>query len=666
MKSQDMMRWPIQHLGRAAIVCLLALLVSVPLAVAQTKGPIFEPPALASAAGPMPQSLRAERQADSSAPLAAGQERAFGITLTGQKLPDCFGAPARPIDAVVLLDTSPSAGRPAPGSNLDRSQQILRSLWIQMNQPVYSGINGPARNSRLGLVTVDTGITTADEVNVRLPLTDTTTVIETAIEGLSNGADSGFDKGIKQATELLARQGRPDAVPVLILLLHDNFFARQDAVKAQTIDASKWAQVFVVGNWLNIREEERLQEADARALAGGQDAHVFLNPTAADLRRLFVIASGSDEDIISRELRVIEEITPFDQYDLVGLQGGGRLDGNRLVWNAQILHAGQSLEFGYRLRPLPSVMQALTAATTISWLDCNGFPQTRRLTTSVPMSVSPSSIPTQSSAMVPRQENKPTMTMTLTNTSTTGRSSDETTSQRQCVLTIGGVRLPCWVLLLLIPLLALLLLLFWPLRRRPKQTSKPGPPIPPPPEVKQIGRKHSESGEDNLPGQASDDAALVAQLREASELNGRIPAGGYGFARSHVAVKVFETTADLNPAADWNLMGMGPSFVWQRADGEVIVKTSRLVEILQEQIGRKGPLVAVWTQEPVDNATLEVRTTSSESAKEIRIQARSVYYLPKAGQAAPEKAYQLQLRFLNKPGYKVTVLPAMEIERSQR
>lgn len=670
MRSQEIVRWPIIDLLQAAVVCLLVLWGSSSTSAAQTTGPILEPPALAPVAGPLPQSLQTEREGDSNVPLAAGQERAFRIKLTGQKLPDCFGTPARPIDAVVLLDTSPSAGRPAPGSNLNRSQQILRSLWAQMNQQVYSSVHSSAHNSRLAIVTVDAGVTTADEVNVRLPFTDTTTAIEAAIEGLSNGADSGFDKGIKQAAELLTRQGRSDATPVLILLLHDNFFARQDAVKTQAADAGRRAQVFVIGNWLNIREEERLIEADARTLAGGKADHVFLNPTAADLRRLFVIASGSDENITSRDLQIIEEIVPADQYDLVGLESGGRLDGNRLIWVVEVLRADRPIQLSYRLRARPTGAQALSAVTTVSWLDCNGFPQTRKLTAAVPVSLPPS--PTQSPPAVSPQEEKPAVTISPAGTPAAGLPVPRapTIPQSQCVLTIGGTRLPCWILLLLlIPLLALLLLLLWFIRGRSGQTIKPVPPVIkkglPPSEGKQIGRKHTDSGEDHLPGPAPDDVALIAQLREASNLTGRIPTGSHGFARSHVVIKVFETPADLKPAVDWNLIRMGPSFIWERAAGEVAVKTDRLLEILQEQVTQKGPLIAVWTQEPVDNATLEVRTTSNEPTKEIRVQARSVYYLPKAGQAAPEKAYRVQLRFMNKPGYKVTVLPAMEVERSQ-
>jgi hypothetical protein len=114
---------------------------------------------------------------------------------------------------------------------------------------------------------------------------------------------------------------------------------------------------------------------------------------------------------------------------------------------------------------------------------------------------------------------------------------------------------------------------------------------------------------------------------------------------------------------------MGPVFIWQtEEDGQPLereVPTALLQHVIEERVAPGTPLAAAWTLQPADNAVIEMRTRDNANTKQIDIQARSTYVVPKQGQAAPQKAYWLLLRFLNNPDQKgLTPLPAIETERN--
>lgn len=111
---------------------------------------------------------------------------------------------------------------------------------------------------------------------------------------------------------------------------------------------------------------------------------------------------------------------------------------------------------------------------------------------------------------------------------------------------------------------------------------------------------------------------------------------------------------------------MGRIFVWHRDDRTSIeVPTKLLQMVLRERLSPISPLVAVWTQQPADNATLEMRVARTPDEKQITVRPRSIYHIPSAGQSAPAKAYWLSIQFIDNADQKqILVLDAIELERS--
>lgn len=289
----------------------------------------------------------------------------------------CFGTPARPIDAVVVIDTSPSAGVPQPGSNLHQAQTILRSLWVQMDQPVYATAEDPApQRSRLAIATIDIGVANAT-VNLSLPLTNTSSAIEAAIAGLTTGADSSFDTGIETAAQHLAKNVRPEAVPVLVIVFHDSFFALQNEVQAAAQRAlASGARVFVIGNRLNIRPEEQIGPEQAVPLVASPD-DVYLDPTAQDLRRLFVSASGSDQTVAARGLLAFAEFAPAGLGAIVDQSDDGeRISDSAVRWQIDQVRRDEQVAVQFDFRVNDNAAGQVNIASRVAGLDCNGFPFT--------------------------------------------------------------------------------------------------------------------------------------------------------------------------------------------------------------------------------------------------------------------------------------------------
>jgi len=625
---------------------------------AQTPAATPPPPDLGPVIMPVPGSLGISSAVTPGGALLPGQEGRVSLSMFGQASADCFGLPVKPIDVVVVIDTSPSAGRPAPGSNFDRAQTILRSLWAQIDQPLYRTADASPALSRLAIVTVDAGVITPDEVNVRLPFTTTTSAIDAAITGLQNGADSGFDKGIRQATKLLAEQGRPDAAHVMVVLLHDNYFALQKVVQTEAAAARSKAQVFVIGNRLNVREAEQLTTEASSVLAGSSE-RVYLDPSAADLRRLFVAAAEGNPGVFGRVFSVREEFTDPAVVEIDDVANGGKLEGNRLVWNSDAL-LSSPLDLSYSFRLASSAGPSFETAVGVTFVDCNGFPHLyldddgKVIGTPIARRTVEVATPTTAAARAITETPKPDVRPTATPTAII-------LPPVRCTLSIGSFRVPCWLIgLLALLLLLALFLLIRSLRRgkeEPKPPEKPGPattaPLSP---TGNLRPRPALQGQVVTPGRAPDDAALRQALLAASSFSGRVPIQQLGPARGRVALRVFRSPEELAGPGGLNLRDMGELFKWRQGGAEDKDVPTRLVQqVLSERVSKETPLIAGWTQEPADNAEIELQHRIDPVGRRIVVWATSRYRPPAASQSQMERAYWLELRFLENPGYDISV-----------
>jgi hypothetical protein len=579
--------------------------------------------------------VRVDTAVSPAGALQPGADGEMKLRFSGQASPDCYGVPVKPVDAVVVMDTSPSAGRPVPQSNFCRGQLILQSLWAQMDQPVYVNDGQAVTASRLAIVTVDIGTTTPDEVHVRMPFTSTTSVITSTIAGLENGADSGFDKGIAAATQLLPKQ----------------------AVVQQEVDAAKRvANVFVVGNRLYVREAEQLTRPDATALAGSPD-RVLFDPSAADLRRLFVAAAESKPSVLGRVLTVYQELPNPSPLEIrpSDIGGGGVLEGNRVVWRPGAVLA-PGLDLSYRFKLSSAATGSFEAGVGVNYVDCNGFLHAYvtgdGAIVGTPIARSPLNV------AVP--------TTQPGGTSVTPRPTSAVPPPPppgECTIRVGSVQLPCWLVILLAALLLLLLLLLlWLLfRRKPQRKPVPPsvtPPLPTPPTSAPAHLPRPvipAPGEKVEPGRAPEDIALRQALAGARTLSGRIPTAERGPARSSVLLRVYDTSAEFFSASGL-AVPENSVFMWRRDGVETEVPLRLLKEVLAGRVRKESPLLAAWTQTPADNATINTFSWSDPAQRRIMVGADTSYARPGAGQTQAQRSYWLELEVLDRPA-NFTIVP---------
>jgi len=598
--------------------------------------------------------------------LVAGGEAELRLGVRGLSLPTCFGAPQKPLDAVVVIDTSPSAGSPEEGSNLWQTKLILKSLWAQMNQPVCKEADDAScQPSRLGIITVDIGQKGA-VVNARLPLTYTTEAINQTIEQLPNGADSAFDLAIKEAEKLLKEQARDDAAKAVVLLFHDKFFASEETVIATAQEVGRRYPLYIIGNTLNLREEEALTEAIAAQLSSSD--RVYMNSSAEDLRRLFVFATGGTTEIAGRAILLGAAFSPADQISLWP-QDRGDVQGSRVVWRIDTIPTGETKRVSTLLRvSSQAVGTPIRYHTDIAYIDCNGFinrsggieENVLVAQASTPTAVSSPPTETPLPAATPTPYIAPTLTQ-------------EPSSSHP-----PKIRLNLKFILWLIPILLIPLVLYGICRLLGKcgktQPSGKGRTGPPPPVNDDNGDINGTSpetlepaGETITPGVVSEDETFRDHLSKALVIRCKIPcqqSGAHRF-KTSTSIAVFETMEDLKAnggldavlarmtSAEQNeVILLGEDWQNELARGTATV----LCEILQQRVSRQTPLIAFWTEEATDGAMLDVRTTTDRERKQIRIQGRSRHQ-----NLSESRAFYLYLKFLTNPKeFKISLDPLLE------
>ena len=598
--------------------------------------------------------------------LVAGDEAELRLGVRGLSSPACFGIPSKPLDAVVVIDTSPSAGSPEEGSNLWQTKSILKSLWSQMNQSVCTEADDAScQPSRLGMITVDIGQKGAT-VNARLPLTNTTETINQTIDQLPNGADSAFDLAIQEAQNLLDKQGRHDAAKAIVLLFHDKFFASEETVIATAQEVGRRYPLYIIGNTLNLREEEALTEAIAAQLSSSD--HVFMNPSAEDLRRLFVLATGGTTESAGRAILMG---TTFSPAALVSLwpQDGGNVQDGRVLWHIDSIQSGETVRVSTLLRVFSkAVGNPIRYTTEMAYIDCNGLinrsggPQEDISVSQEPTPTSESSPPTETPppAVTPTPHVGPTPT-------------PREPSSNPPHKIPPNLRFILWI----IPILIIPLVLYGICRLLGKcgrtQSSDGGRNGPPPPPNGDNGEENDASpktpepsGEEITPGVDPVDEAFRERLTRDLTIRCKIPTQQSGAHRSKTTINVFSTQDDWKKAIGGldavlaRMASVGQDEVilldedWKTELARGPVNVMR--EILQGRVSPQTPLIGFWTKEATDGAILEVRTKPDRSRKQISVQGRSIYR-----NMSDQRAFYLYLKFLSKPKeFTVSLDPVLE------
>ena len=458
-----------------------------------TPGPL-EPPAF----GPVSASLISSGLTIDPAPLNPGEIATVTLRLNGQKLPDCVGIPNKPLDAMFIIDNSPSAFKTETQWINEAKAVVSRFVTESISLPVYLNRTTP-KLSQAGIVTSGMSGTTLS--TSLLPLTTDYPSVLAAIDGLSIGTDTVLEDSIPKVLEAFA--SRPadrvtDAVPALFLVLHDNGAFTTDGLAAVQKVEQAGIEVFVIA----VADETQVDPAQAASFAGSAN-HVYYKTESRALRELFVFATGGQvfdgsSGYAARDVQVIEEVAPPGAAQIIEAVAGGLDPNGRAVWTiSRDLSPTEEIELISRVQVTAS--GAIQFVSQAAYIDCNGFLHTSA-ETGDPFAESETQVGDVTSTPIPL-----TAPATVPPSSGDGSTIDGVTPPPgECIVIIPLVELPapCWLIpiLIIIPLVLLALLLWWlsRLRQPPKSiVSQPGtrrsvadPPVTPP-KVVTLGDKET-------------------------------------------------------------------------------------------------------------------------------------------------------------------------------
>jgi len=301
--------------------------------------------------------------------LVPGQGAQVAIQLGSASPAECLGAPARPLDVMLVYDISSSAGS-GPGSNWEQTLGFTQVLIDQLMQPVYRNRMASAEQSRLGLITSQTAVTGPVPLLLQ-DLTQDYALARAAIESVVPGGDTDIAAGVRMATEVLAQQP-PDRAQAITLILHDNVAIDESTIAAVAEARGRNVPVYLVANSLNIAPDKQITPDAAAALV--EPGNFFANPQPQDLRRLFVAAAGGTPDRAATDVRIVEAYSPPGVVELTVESGpGGRVEGDQVIWDIPAIAKGETVQLSYRVGLRPGAQGPVQLAGRGAYIDCNGY-----------------------------------------------------------------------------------------------------------------------------------------------------------------------------------------------------------------------------------------------------------------------------------------------------
>ncbi len=436
------------------LLAAASLVIAAPVVRAAQETPV---PFASQVPGPVPASVAIDRMLNPPS-LSKEQETLVTIRLTGQNLPECLGVPGRPVDTVLIYDVSSSAGRINWSQTVTFSLQLLNNL----EQPVYERLTALPDQSRVAIVTSTVGDTGPVPI-LEQELTSDFDQLRTAVTSIQVGGDTDIAQAMRLAAQHLQEKATGNA-QAIVLMLHDTVPLTAGA-QAAAAEIGTQIPIYLVANSLSIGELDQVTAEQASAFVPSEN--FFPDPKPEEIRRLFVQASEGDVNLAARDFHLEDIWEPGNLIDLSEVNGpGGRIEGNKVVWDIPEAMRGQSIDLTYRVKLRPTAPDQVQLFSGQVCIDCNGFIHNNL--TGGPWAVSPG--PTSTPLLIAQG---PTATPTATPSPTGPPPTPTPTLAPAPTPTPGisnlalGAAVSCvsswrWVLLLLLPLLVLLLWLLIP------------------------------------------------------------------------------------------------------------------------------------------------------------------------------------------------------------
>lgn len=373
-----MKRFPahIQWLVLLVLVTVLGamLVISHSIAVAQGTTPPTPVPTIA-----IPQGTNNSLQISKTmwpATLIPGQDATVSIQVRGLRLSQCAGSPVRPVDAILAIDNSVSAGQ-GPGSNLEQTITRAINFVDNLQQPIYTYRDSQPAQSRVGLIAHSADLSNTLPILVQ-PLTDQVDVVRDAISQLTSGGDVDAVQIIRMATNQLSSRDSRRA-GVILLMLHDRIPLQQSMAVEQAIqDARQFGiKVYVFVNNINVPSQDRVSSTDLDTilqLQSSQPLDYWFDPSVDNVRDAFVRAADGTMDLAARDILLVDQFLDPSVAVILDVGEGGYVENDRVIWKLHHLRAGDEIKLSYRFYVRPeTVPGSYTMHTSGAFLDCNGY-----------------------------------------------------------------------------------------------------------------------------------------------------------------------------------------------------------------------------------------------------------------------------------------------------
>ena len=268
---------------------------------------------------------------------------------------DCPPETGQPADVVLVVDTSASM----QGAPLEAARDAVSSFLLQL----------PAGRHRVGLVTL------SDTARLALPLTDQWGQVRAALSAASSGGAANLGAAILTAADHLRTAGRPEAVPVIVLLtdglptccgewpapgfasLRAAAMARQDGIA-----------LFAVG----LGETDPVKLTLLRTLATG-DGFYYTARESAALDGIYRAIAGQVQAFVGRHLVLESRLSDAVGYRALSSRPAAERVDQVLTWTQPWL-ANQPLITRYDVRPLLPGVYSPHITAHASWVDPDGLP----------------------------------------------------------------------------------------------------------------------------------------------------------------------------------------------------------------------------------------------------------------------------------------------------
>ena len=258
---------------------------------------------------------------------------------------DCREGRARDADIVLILDRSNSMS----GDKLEKAVSAAASF--------VSGLD--LTRHRVGLVSF------SDLVTLNQGLTRNQNDLLGALGGLQSDGRTDIASALARAIEHLGEAGRPDALPV-ILLLTDGNPSRPGQPYVDTFRFGAQARargvlVYTIG--LGDDVDDQL----LTAVAGGAERYFFA-PQADDLAAIYRQLSEAVGEVVATDLQLIDLMGPDVRYvDASAQPSPANADPTQITWNVPAVPV-EGLRFTYRILPqrtglLPTNISAIAEYT---------------------------------------------------------------------------------------------------------------------------------------------------------------------------------------------------------------------------------------------------------------------------------------------------------------